>query len=121
MAGMIYDALKRRKKLNDSINLFGCSPKKLKEHLESLFIDGMSWGNHGLNGWHIDHIIPTAAFDLSKEEEQKKCFNYTNLVPRWATTEIAIKNGCEENYLGNLNKLDKLPNGELGRNCTKIL
>lgn len=33
----------------------------------------------------IDHIIPCRAFDLSKIEEQQKCFHYTNLQPLWRT------------------------------------
>ena len=37
--------------------------------------------NHG--NWHIDHRIPCCSFDLTTEEEQKKCFHYTNLQPLW--------------------------------------
>ena len=40
------------------------------------------WDNYG--EWHIDHIKPCAKFDLTKLEDQKKCFNYTNLQPLWA-------------------------------------
>jgi hypothetical protein len=45
----------------------------------------MNWDNYGFYGWHIDHIRPCASFDLSKPSEQRKCFNYTNLQPLWAT------------------------------------
>ena len=54
----------------------------LRLHLQSKFKPGMSFSNYGK--WHIDHIIPCSRFDLNKEEEQYKCFNYKNLQPLWA-------------------------------------
>ena len=44
----------------------------------------MTWSNHSLKGWHIDHIKPLSKFDLEKESEQKKAFNYKNCQPLWA-------------------------------------
>jgi hypothetical protein len=43
----------------------------------------MNWNNYGVKGRHIDHIKPVSKFDLTKEEEIKKCFHYTNLQPLW--------------------------------------
>lgn len=68
--------------------MLGCSIEKLKDHLESQFAEGMTWENYGLNGWHVDHIRPCASFDLTLDEEQKKCFHYTNLQPMWAEDNI---------------------------------
>jgi len=68
-------------KIND---LLCCTPGELKAHLESKFQPGMDWDNYGFYGWHIDHKIPCAAFDLTKEDEAKKCFHFTNLQPLWA-------------------------------------
>ncbi len=31
--------------------------------------------------FEIDHIIPCSSFDLTKDENQKACFHYTNLQP----------------------------------------
>ncbi len=92
------------KKVDKTINLIGCSLNELKTYIESLFTKGMTWENHGNNGWHIDHIIPCNNFDLTKKEEQYKCFNYKNLRPLWSTTEIAVKFGEDNNYIGNLNR-----------------
>ncbi len=77
-------ALNGELKSTTSLKLLGCTPEDLKIHLESQFKQGMSWNNYGLHGWHIDHRISCAKFDLSKEEEQLKCFHYTNLQPLWA-------------------------------------
>jgi len=84
LAIRIWDALKNNSKSTKTIELLGCSLEFLKYHLESQFKPDMNWNNYSLYGWHIDHIIPCASFDLSKEEEQRKCFHYTNLQPLWA-------------------------------------
>ena len=67
----IRRALKKGYKKTSSIELLGCSIPELKQHLEQQFKKGMNWNNHG--AWHIDHIKPCASFDLTKEEEQKRC------------------------------------------------
>lgn len=64
--------------------LIGCTPLFLKEYLESKFKKGMSWQNYGLYGWHIDHKIPCAKFDLTNDGDLRQCFHYTNLQPLWA-------------------------------------
>lgn len=74
---------KGHKKSLKTINLIGCSIEFLKNYIENQFTEGMSWDNYGKGGWEVDHIKPCAAFDLSKEEEQRKCFHYTNLQPLW--------------------------------------
>ena len=62
--------------------ILGCSWEYLKQYIESKFQDGMTWGNHGYTGWHVDHIIPLASAN-SLEELEKLC-HYTNLQPLWA-------------------------------------
>lgn len=78
-------AIKHHKgtKETSSIELLGADIETVRQHIEKQFSEGMSWDNHGTVGWHIDHIIPCSAFDLTKEEEQKKCFHFSNLQPLW--------------------------------------
>lgn len=83
--------LKFNKKLQRTDELIGCSTKMLNQHLEKQFTLGMNWKNYGY-GWHVDHIIPCCEFDLSKEEEQRKCFHYTNLQPLWASENLFKSN-----------------------------
>ncbi len=73
------------------MKLVGCSLEDLRNHLESYFAEGMSWDNWGYYGWHIDHIIPCCSFDLTKPEEQKKCFHYSNLQPLWGEENLRKK------------------------------
>lgn len=79
-----------------TLELLGCTIDECRQYLESLFLEGMSWENYGTHGWHIDHILPCSSFDLTDIEQQKKCFNYTNLQPLWAIDNI--KKGCKINY-----------------------
>jgi len=103
LSSKLYHLLKDKNvsKTENTLTLIGCSIIELKNHLESKFKDGMNWKNYGKNGWEVDHIIPCKAFNLTKLEEQRKCFHYTNLQPLWQTE--------------NASKGDKLPNGERAR------
>jgi len=70
------------------VELLGCSIEFFRGWIEAQFQTGMTWANHGLHTWHIDHRIPCAEFDLRDPEQQKKCFNYTNLQPLWALDNL---------------------------------
>jgi hypothetical protein len=66
--------------------LIGCNATEFCSYIESLFAPGMSWQNK--QEWHIDHIIPVSAFDLTSEEGQQAAFHYTNMRPLWAHENI---------------------------------
>jgi len=85
LRGRVNIALRRHNafKWKSTAKLIGCSVKYLMKHLEKQFKPGMSWQNR--NEWHVDHIIPCHAFNLTNPEQQKKCFHYTNLQPLWAS------------------------------------
>jgi hypothetical protein len=104
----IRDVIARNSKSDSTIKLLGCSIEDFKLYLSSKFTNRMNWENYGINGWHIDHIIPCSSFNFSDLEQQKKCFHYTNLQPLWATREIAMSYGEGPDYIGNLEKSDKL-------------
>ena len=65
-------------------DLLGCSFEFLKFWLESKWKPGMSWGNYGPTGWHIDHIRPLASFDLTSAAQQQLACHFLNLQPLWA-------------------------------------
>lgn len=98
----IHHAIKDGRKSARTIELLGCSVEEFMKHLESLWEVGMSWDNYGLHGWHIDHIIPCSAFDLTDPEQQKRCFHYTNCRPMWQEDNL------KKSYIFN------------GINCMKI-
>lgn len=79
-------ALQGRSKSARTLELIGCDIGFLRRWLEAKFQPGMTWENYG--GWHIDHIMPCASFDLSDPVQQRTCFRWTNLQPLWAADNI---------------------------------
>ena len=78
----------RNRLINSTLNE---KSDELKIYLESKFVEGMSWNNYGLYGWHIDHIIPLSS--ANTEDEIYKLCHYTNLQPLWS--EDNLKKGCK--------------------------
>lgn len=66
----------------------GYTLDQLRDHLESLFVDGMGWHNRDM--WHIDHIIPQSFFKFSSpnDVEFRMCWRMENLQPLWAIDNI---------------------------------
>ncbi len=83
----MYDTISKGQKSLNTMFLIGCEIDYLMFHIQEQFTHDMSWDNYGL--WHIDHIKPCAKFDLSKFEEQLKCFNFKNLQPLWAIDNLS--------------------------------
>lgn len=79
---------RRSRNSKKTLELLGCSMADFRIYLESKFEPGMSWENYGHKGWHIDHIMPCAIFDLGKPEHLKRCFHFSNLQPMWATENL---------------------------------
>ncbi len=82
-----YDAINRGTKSATTMELLGCTIDFYRDYLEFQFDDKMTWENQG-SYWHIDHIIPCSAFDLTDPEEQRKCFNFNNTRPLEASENL---------------------------------
>lgn len=80
----LYGTYLRKGWSNSASSLLGCSLEDFRIYLESKFEPGMTWENYGKHGWHIDHIVPCALFDLTKEDHRKRCFHFSNLQPMFA-------------------------------------
>jgi hypothetical protein len=77
-------------KKNKTFEIVGITPLELSNYLESKFLEGMSWDNYGIYGWHIDHIIPLSS--AKTEDEIYKLCHYTNLQPLWAEDNLKKSN-----------------------------
>ena len=80
-------ALNGKDKSASTRTLIGCTWQELRKHIECQFKPGMSWDRR--SEFHIDHIIPCAAFDLSDPIQQQECFHFSNLQPLWASENMA--------------------------------
>lgn len=88
LRGRVYMALGRIKKSDTTVNLLGCSLSEFKEYFTSLFTEGMTWEAYMSGFIHIDHKKPCCLFDLTKEDEQRKCFHFSNLQPLWGIDNL---------------------------------
>ncbi len=81
-------ALKNNSKHANTMILIGCDIAYLKKHIAKRFDKTMTWDNYGSH-WHIDHIVPCARFDLQRDDEQIRCFHYSNLQPLSASVNLS--------------------------------
>lgn len=86
LRGRLWLALRGKSKKGSGVRSLGCTVEFFKLYLESLFQPGMSWENWG--EWHLDHIRPLAAFDLTDEGQLAIACNYKNLQPLWSTENL---------------------------------
>lgn len=89
LRSVVRSALKRRSapKKGSPVLLLGCTPEHAAAYLETKFLPGMTWDNHG--EWHIDHIRPLSSFDLGDPQQLAAACQYTNLQPLWAEDNLA--------------------------------
>lgn len=78
-----YEFKKINVEKDDSIlDFLGITVGEFKLYIESKFKEGMTWDNYGIDGWHLDHIIPISSAKTKKDLEELS--HYTNLQPLWA-------------------------------------
>lgn len=86
---LLSDILSGRRKNSALLEKYlGCSIFQFRQYIESLWLPGMSWSNRGINKiganvWQLDHQNELYKFDLSKEEDRLKAFNFKNYQPLW--------------------------------------
>lgn len=86
MRACVRRTIKHKNGLKSKVQL-GYSHIELKNHLESLFKDGMSWDNYG--EWHIDHIKPIKAFLDEGVDDPAIVNSLNNLAPLWAKENLS--------------------------------
>lgn len=89
-------ALARKNKVGSAITHLGCSQLELVDHIETLFLDGMTWANYGNkeNQWSLDHIMPLSSFDLENTQHYILACHYLNLQPLWHIDNLRKGKKC---------------------------
>ena len=82
-------AIRKEQKVGSAIQDLGCSIAAFRLYIENQFEEGMSWDNWGRDGWHLDHVLPLASFDLTNRMEFLEAANWLNYQPLWAADNIA--------------------------------
>jgi len=97
----MHKLIRREDRNGSAVRDLGCSLEEFKSYIESKFTEGMTWGNYGVHGWHLDHIYPLSRVDLQNIEQFLKVAHYTNYQPLWAKDNISKGNkivSVETNY-----------------------
>lgn len=79
----LREAVKKNIKKTSALTLLGGSIEEAKRYLQQTAINNgyvdFDINNYSGEDYHIDHIIPCSAFNLSCSYHQKLCFHYSNL------------------------------------------
>lgn len=92
MSGGIYKSIAAGAKSGQRWeSILGYTIEDLMAHLERRFKPGMTWENYGRGGWHIDHIIPRAAFNYQSPQDIDfgRCWSLDNLQPLWEAENLS--------------------------------
>lgn len=82
-------------KKSRTFQIIGCTSDEFIRHIESQFVDGMSWENK--HEWHIDHKVPVS---IAKTEwEVLKLNHYLNLRPLWAKDNFEKNNKMLDEFV----------------------
>ena len=85
MRSMLHRVLQSKKE-GRAEEILGYTRNDFKEKIESTFLEGMSWDNHG--EWHIDHIIPISVMLKSGETDPAVINALGNLQAMWAIDNL---------------------------------
>jgi len=89
------------KKETKSYSIVEYTPIELKQHIESLFLDGMTWDNYG-DVWEIDHTIPVIWFanNINKFSDKNHLCKEANALSNLKPMFFDINRRKSSNYEG---------------------
>jgi hypothetical protein len=106
-------------KKEHTFDYVGLSHEEFRDWLLYQFDKNMNWDNYG-SYWQIDHVVPCASFDLTKEEDIHKCNHWTNLRPLDKKTNNSKSSKILDNEINNHKIIVKKYKKLLKNNINKI-
>ena len=87
---LMYASLRVVKNGKKWQELVGYSVDDLRDHIEKLFIEGMSWELFMQGKIHIDHKYPVSKFNYTSPDDEsfKQCWALDNLQPLWGVDNL---------------------------------
>ena len=85
------------------MELIGCTKEFLKNWIQFQLYGDMTVENYG-KIWQLDHTIPISSFDLSNQNEKRKCFFWWNLRPMYVRDNF-IKGNKKDMWLYSLQEI----------------
>jgi hypothetical protein len=86
----MWFSLRTGKQARSWETLAGYTTQDLREHIEKLFVGGMTWDRFLAGEIHIDHKAPISSFSFSRASDAdfKRCWALDNLQPLWAIDNL---------------------------------
>lgn len=75
--------------------LVGYAPSVLRQHLDTKMPHGSTWVDVASGAIHIDHVTPSAAFNLATEDGLRRCYALNNLT-LLASAANSVKGATED-------------------------
>lgn len=90
LRGRLRTALKNGVKRGSAVRDLGMDIASFRKYIESLWAEGMSWGNYGnrRDQWSLDHIFPLEEAELFDRVQFLAANNWQNLQPLWSPENV---------------------------------
>jgi hypothetical protein len=84
----VHKIIRNGQRGGSAVRDLGCPVGEFKLYIEAQWQPDMTWDNWAIDGWHLDHIIPLAKFDLTDRAQFLQACHFTNYQPLWSVDNM---------------------------------
>lgn len=112
LRSVLKSMIKNKQICSKTINFLDFSKEEFRLNIESKFINGMTWENHGVV-WHLDHIKPLASYIFVDSDGNidynaiKEANSLDNLQPLFVKDNLIKSSNFQDSHFikGGINKV----------------